>query len=374
MKKVHFPGLNGLRFLAAFGVILHHLEQIKSLHGFQSVWSYEPVERLGAQCVSFFFVLSGFLITYLLLEEAHEFGDIAVGKFYVRRMLRIWPLYFLITALGFFVLPAFHAYDVPTLPLTDDADFWKKLGYYLVFSPHVEAVFLPGVSYAGVLWSVGVEEWFYAFWPWLVKYARKFLTPLLVAIVLLPILLRSHAMPPTVKALFDSLRFDCMAMGGLGAVLLRRGGARAAAWLRRLYHPATQVVVYGLLAVSLATGRSYGSSGGIIYSLLFGAVILNVATNPGTIFRLEGPAWRWLGEISFGLYCYNWIAITTAILLVKPWTADIAGLPANAEVSLLAFGLTVLFAAVSYYAYERPFLRLKRRTFTRVVTVPEKAN
>ena len=69
MNKIYFPGLNGIRFLAAFGVVVHHIEQIKSLHGMPNLWTEPNVQRLGSLCVSLFFVLSGFLITYLLVEE-----------------------------------------------------------------------------------------------------------------------------------------------------------------------------------------------------------------------------------------------------------------------------------------------------------------
>ena len=78
---------------------------------------------------------------------------------------------------------------------------------------------------------------------------------------------------------------------------------------------------------------------------------------------------RWLGEISYGLYCYNWIAVVSAILLVKVLIADISGIYANLAVYLLGLALTVLFSALSYYAVERPFLNLKRKLFTRVVTL-----
>ncbi len=119
-NKVYFPGLNGLRFYAAFAVVITHIELIKSFQGYPTFWVENSgnnltlrsiiqkfVFELGSLGVYFFFVLSGFLITYLLLVEKAKTKTVAVKKFYVRRILRIWPLYYLIVILGFFVIPYF---------------------------------------------------------------------------------------------------------------------------------------------------------------------------------------------------------------------------------------------------------------------------
>ena len=116
--KVYFPGLNGLRFFAAFSVVVTHIELVKHFKGYPTLWVENASDELtlthilqkiifhaGGLGVYFFFVLSGFLITYLLLVEKAKTGTVAVKKFYWRRVLRIWPLYYLIVILGFFVIP-----------------------------------------------------------------------------------------------------------------------------------------------------------------------------------------------------------------------------------------------------------------------------
>jgi len=92
-RIIHFPNLNGLRFLAALLVIIHHIEQLRSILGLPNHWNNVSILRFGDEGVTLFFVLSGFLITYLLLAEREKFGHLAIGKFYFRRVLRIWPLY-----------------------------------------------------------------------------------------------------------------------------------------------------------------------------------------------------------------------------------------------------------------------------------------
>jgi peptidoglycan/LPS O-acetylase OafA/YrhL len=110
-EKIYFPGLNGLRFLAAIAVIVVHIEQFKQLFGLtdgttQSQFFLAPLLPTGIESVILFYVLSGFLITYLLLSESQKTGQIAVRRFYLRRILRIWPLYYLRVFVGFVVIPA----------------------------------------------------------------------------------------------------------------------------------------------------------------------------------------------------------------------------------------------------------------------------
>src|SRR5918998_5183317 len=113
--KVYFPGLNGLRFFAAMLVVFGHVELLKEYHGYSNIHSNLAVYELGRMGVTFFFVLSGFLISYLLFAEQKSAGTISIRKFYIRRVLRIWPLYFLIVILAFFVLPRLPFFNIPGL-------------------------------------------------------------------------------------------------------------------------------------------------------------------------------------------------------------------------------------------------------------------
>ena len=113
-QKIYFPNLNGLRFIAAFLVMIHHIEQIKSISNLDNYWHVFPfIEIIGKLGVVLFFVLSGFLITYLLLAEEKSFATISVKKFYLRRVLRIWPLYYLIIILAVLILPNISIFTLP---------------------------------------------------------------------------------------------------------------------------------------------------------------------------------------------------------------------------------------------------------------------
>ncbi|MBF0511066.1 MAG: acyltransferase [Candidatus Omnitrophica bacterium] len=99
-ERVHFPGLNGLRFISAVIVVIHHLEK-SCIVSPNRYYARVFLENAGYTAVTFFFVISGFLITYLLLVEKQRFG-INIKYFYIRRILRIWPLYYFIIFLSFF--------------------------------------------------------------------------------------------------------------------------------------------------------------------------------------------------------------------------------------------------------------------------------
>jgi peptidoglycan/LPS O-acetylase OafA/YrhL len=153
-----------------------------------------------------------------LLREQQDNGEISISSFYMRRMLRVWPLYFVITALGFFVLPFLPAFSIPNFAPVVDTNYWRKFILYLFFMPHVEAGIYPSVNYAGVLWSVGVEEWFYIGWPFLLLWMRGHLWLVLPAIVLFFLVGRLEFRNAHALYVLSQVRFDCMAMGAIGAV------------------------------------------------------------------------------------------------------------------------------------------------------------
>ena len=137
-ERIYFPNLNGLRFVAALLVIVHHIEQIKYIYGLPNNFSSSFIQIIGELGVILFFVLSGFLITYLLLEEENRTQTIAVKNFYLRRILRIWPLYFFIVILALFILPNISPF---ILPEYDKATIYEnlpaKIFLYVFFLPNL---------------------------------------------------------------------------------------------------------------------------------------------------------------------------------------------------------------------------------------------
>jgi peptidoglycan/LPS O-acetylase OafA/YrhL len=157
--KIHFSGLNALRFFAAYFVLLHHGETIRHKFGLPNFEGYSFFQN-GALAVSFFFVLSGFLITYLLLTEIQKTGDVSLKKFYWRRVLRIFPLYYLLVIIGLIIIPVLlHFINYPNTQPYDTATGGVLFLFFLSFV--VNSAF--GSHLLEPLWSIGVEEYFGAF-------------------------------------------------------------------------------------------------------------------------------------------------------------------------------------------------------------------
>ncbi len=184
--KPYFPGLNGLRFIAAISVVLGHIEQIKGWFGLpRAGFSLDWAILNGDDAVTLFFALSGFLITYLLLGEQARTGTIHVRKFYARRILRIWPLYYLLVFIGFALmsLVPLEGYTGLNSPRTTHA-----LLAHLLFVPNVLPFFSIWIAGITHLWTIGVEEQFYILWPLLLRRFARYGLLMMVGIIALKLI------------------------------------------------------------------------------------------------------------------------------------------------------------------------------------------
>lgn len=185
-ERVYYPELDGLRFLAFLAVYVFHggvpqfsrwvnalaaglTNLIPSTHPWLPLDPGEAVRSNGWVGVQFFFILSGYLITTLLLREKARYGRISLRAYWVRRILRIWPLYYLTVALAFVVLPWFDG----VTPTTYDPGYGRHLPAFLAFAGNWSMALLGpvGNDAVSILWSVCVEEQFYLLCPLLVAFA-----------------------------------------------------------------------------------------------------------------------------------------------------------------------------------------------------------
>ena len=374
-QAVYFPNLNGVRFIAAFSVLIHHTEQIKYLMGLDNVYGNSIVKNLGKLGVGLFFVLSGFLITYLLLSEKNRRGDISAKDFYVRRVLRIWPLYFIIIILGFFVFPTIPIFNHPLRnQYYFDADFFKRLPFFLLFLPNIGFVFFRSPYLCSQTWSVGVEEQFYAIWPWIIKSknpVKTFLKLLTVFLIVLGTVwlyifkisdlseIEKQKIQDGLALFFSQFRILTMVIGGIGAYLVF---SKKDNILTILFRKDVQVVVYLILFWMLGTGFHISGFNMEFYGIFFCFFILNVSQNKNSIFYLEQKIIHYLGKISYGIYIYHPAVIVVCINSIHYFFGKkLPNLTFNLLLYPSAFLLTVLVCEFSFRFIETPLLKLKER-------------
>lgn len=356
-QKRYLPGLNALRFYAAVSVLIHHIA------GYAGDWFDQPRPYTflhnfilnSAYAVTLFFVLSGFLITYLLLNEHQDTGNISILDFYRRRVLRIWPLYYAVFGAAL-VLALLGGFQVPFNSLTNTL-------FFLFLAPNLLAFGAPlGISVVGHLWTIGVEEQFYIVWPHIVKWVKRplqflilfiaFKLALIVAAYILAYFNPQSIWGGFLKFLGDT-RFECMAIGAVGAYLVHYRSPI----LRLIYSRVGQMATFALViylgfVIPPATPLHHTAT-----SIAFAALMMNLATNPNALVRLEHPLIRTGGDISYGIYMLHPLVIYATLIFLRQLGFDDNTFLLN----LISITGTLAAAALSYRFFERPFLRLKTR-------------
>ena len=325
-----------------------------------------------------FFVLSGFLITYLLLRERERHDTINVRNFYARRILRIWPLYMLIILLTSFVFSQIPAlFDYGSANPTFDKYFVPRLTLFLVVLPNLAIDFF-GTSYlCSPAWSIGVEEQFYILWPHImrtksrVKKAKAILLYALGIVVVVGVcaFVYQQLTPPSearsiwsvILVLMGQFRISLMLIGAAGATLLFY---RHSFMIRWLFAPWVQLLGYAIMLTMWLTGFQVPGFNLETYGLFFGLLIINVAGNPKTLVRLDNGVMEELGRISYGTYLYHIPIIVALVNLLPHVIPTNSGVLFHVVLYTLSIGLTILISFLSYNYFETPFLRLKDRQFS----------
>ncbi len=397
----YFNNLDGLRFLAAFAVIIGHCQSVIFQHGMRV---YSPfADKLANFGVDFFFVLSGFLISYLLFREVDTTGTIKVRYFYYRRFLRIWPVYFAFGLIGLAVGKFFidwfnyhpeysHAYSFKDFLYnvfflgTFSINFQTMLGYHRPVSSLM----------VGHFWSLGIEEQFYLLWAPLMFLFKK--RSWILILLFIAIGLYFNSIPYEKVSQYYEFHINFTANRflhfGLGAAL---------AWLIR-YFPFVEMYQGIIKKLKKHTPLSITRSNGVISKIFepenlihvpiviaqiwflwktsvyifgnefpFNERIINGFVSMGiiaiailpvsvlTVLMLETRIPKYLGRISFGVYIYHFISIH----LVDKWL-EILGITVQnpSFLFLLPFissVLSVSLAAISYEYFEKYFLTLKTK-------------
>lgn len=349
----HIAALDGIRGIAILFVMLFHL----SVPGFSLGWSGVPL----------FFVLSGFLITSILLEEKNNNLRDYLRSFYVKRTLRIFPLFYAYLLVNFIVL-------MLTGRSTDG------YGWYLLYlqNYHIglelnSTANIPGI--VGHTWSLAVEEQFYLIWPFVVYFLSKRQLAWACAVLIISspiarwaILQNSGNVFMTNVTLPSCL--DMMSYGALLAVI--RSSRLGERLVYALFAIGSAMVAYAVVQLGFNAfwePQDWTRPAFYLYTALafvFGMVIWSATTiqNKRLVKLLSVRPLLFTGKISYGLYIWHY----AIFLAVEKVAAHVAILQNPLVVPMLSIGLAYLVAAASFFLFEIHFLRLKNR-FARRSTV-----
>jgi peptidoglycan/LPS O-acetylase OafA/YrhL len=350
-KQLYFNKLDSLRFIAFFLVIWQHAfsNSFKNIsENYIIATIIQKITVTGEIGVHIFFVISGFLITYLMLQEEKSKGRFNIGYFYLRRFFRIWPLYYLIMILGVFVLP--NLYNT----LSFNGDVIKNLFFLNNFD------MVNTNSNVGIAWSVAIEEQFYLFWPlfFLLFKNKNLLCSLSITLFMLSTLFVLKNPSEAYFHTFGNIRF--LMMGCVGAILYSKYEEKA----RKLPILRPQMIYYAIVAIlffvicsSFSKTINFLSLIGLPILYLFLVVNLVIQGNDQKKRVLSK-----LGKYTYGMYLYHPLIIIFVKIIFDLLSLSYKGNPyINFGQALLSLIITIIVSYFSYEYFEKKILKYKNR-------------
>jgi peptidoglycan/LPS O-acetylase OafA/YrhL len=347
------PALDGIRAIAVLLVLFYHLGNERALPFFPG-----PLGVLG------FFVLSGFLITWLLLKEQEKTGSISLKGFYRRRALRIFPAFYVFWTLSVGSRLLWHGEgQVPSS---------QAFSAFFYVSNYFHAIFHPSPDFIIHTWSLSAEEQFYLLWPLaflLFSRRRRLLISGLSLVIAAIWVHRLHLWITAHAAYYITYAFDTRAdallVGCLLALILKEGLAQR--FLSALCQPVwAPVLTASMIGLSVFAGRrsvAFELTGGLTIEPLLVAILICQL-----VLQSESWLWQWLdskpstylGRISYPLYLYHMLATHLAMRIAARFPA--LGTPFFVVLAVL---IAIAISACSYEIVEKPFLALKTKTFSK---------
>lgn len=349
------PGLNGLRAIAAIAVVISHITlALKEFHLNPYILGVAEDGKpkglsLAGFGVSIFFVLSGFLITYLLQAEK-EVNSINIKKFYLRRILRIWPLYYMYLILVVITILVFKL----------DFDL-KSLLLYIFYAANIPFILNTTLPFVAHYWSLGVEEQFYLFWPWVNKKIDHHIIPTIITFIVIlvgtKVLLHFYRPNSLLESIIHVTRFHTMMIGALGAILYKQGNRF---FLEITNNKIAQAI--GWMIIFLVAINKYHFISIIdneIISIVTLVLIIGQIHITNRLINLELTFLDFLGKISYGIY-----VIHPLIIFLLSKSLNQINIQATYKYFMVYFTtltLTIIISHLSYKYFERYFLVIKKR-------------
>lgn len=382
--KVYFPGMNGIRFIAAFSVIFHHIEQTKfwindkTLNNFPHLWQTMLCDNIGHKGRIIFFVLSGFLITYLFLAEINKTGTLNLQKFHTRRVLRVWPVYVIVVLFAFLILPLYtNIYHNVWGSFNEQLynGFWLKFGIVAFMMANFARFLFEPILGVTQLWSIAVQEQFYLVWPFLTRFFKNHFFKFVVAFIIFKVSL--EIIMKVYLANYEWFPNDIITTGRLGTLIkwweifavdqLAIGALCAYLFFNKnkvltyIYNPILVTVfiaIYAYLFVIKVDFYGHTFVEGIVAAVL----MMNISTNPKFPVKLENRLFNYLGNISYGIYLFHNICIITILQILLNFTEITQNvLLFNVLLYAGSISATLIISGLSYKYVENYFLKLKSK-------------
>lgn len=348
------PNLTAIRFLLALLVILFHVPQFSNNRGFPFFNDFAIFHR-GTEAVWMFFSLSGFLIIKQLYDEKKYTNLIDIKAFYRRRILRIFPLYYLIVTVGFL----YYRMILPWLGFEFQSQYDLVSGLFLslTFFANIFSTYSPG-GILEILWSIAIEEQFYLFVaPLCFMLKPKQITWFMALFTGLYFMLYFSDYLSSLRAY--NMLFFFFSFGGLCAILSDQS------WFCNGIKKGRHILITAVIiffTTPIFKDKLITSHYILLSVLLFGLFLVTMAQQP--IRWLEHKTLNYLGKISYGIYMYHAICLQFVGLLFLKIISKLGlnDLSKILIINILVIIFTVILSHFSYQYFELYFLNKKRKT------------
>ncbi len=369
-QKKYFKNLDATRALAFFFVFSAHAfvssdPNVLNSSLFKSINGYGKLGFLGLE---YFFVLSSFLITWIAIEEYKQNGYFKLKAFLIRRALRVWPIYFLIvfTAyLAFYFIKYFINYEINELPNILNFIFFI-INFYTIDNGTNYLFFLV------FLWSISIEEQFYIFWSFILKYCFKYLKHISLLLIVISLIFRWYYsfIEPINNVLYFHT-FSALGNFGIGSLIAYISFKRTIFYeYISTFNTYKSLAVYIIFITSLIFYSDIFSNSYMVvfervfYSLIFGYIIIEQAFNQTIKIQFGRSKYlSFLGKISYGLYCYHGIVITFLVYGLNLFSISENIYSTIFLYPLVIFITTTIISKYSYEYFESWFLRKKKKFY-----------
>jgi peptidoglycan/LPS O-acetylase OafA/YrhL len=352
-KSAYFPSLNGIRAICALLVIKEHAKW--AVHGAPQLFEW------GFLGVDMFFVISGFLIVTLLLRERDRNGRISLRQFYIRRTLRIFPIYYLVIAILFLLAVTTYGHSTKTWDLYK----WS----FPVFLLYLQDLIPISLGVLFHTWSLSMEEQFYLVWPTVERFFKRALViPTLLVLIVISQLCNFGYLSEVITSIYGGpagpvrpiflITFTPILFGVLAAHAMHdeKVGKFITSLLMNRWAPP---VLLAAAAIACEYSANLQGATRLTVHVLFCALLLSLVINPRGLFSgvLQSRPMAYLGSISYGIYLYHTFILWAVGRLAEARHVILSPI----ELFLIVGALAIALAALSFKYFETPIMALRHR-------------